>query len=89
MDCCERDFRNTKPYIMGSKELRLAICQHVVTGSLRGHITAYEDLNGKMNMKTRVIEKIISFLPYVKNETLYFKAQASVDEGESELIISG
>lgn len=45
------------------------------------------NLTGKLNIGTRKIIELVSFAPYVKKTTLYFKTQASVSE--SELTIRG
>lgn len=55
--------------------------------SIFGVMKLTSNLEGVMNVGVKKIKETISFMPYVENEVLYFKSQASVEE--SELIISG
>lgn len=46
-----------------------------------------KDLQGELNLRVKKVKEIVSFAPYVKEEILYFRTQAEVDEGKEELTI--
>lgn len=54
---------------------------------LISHLDPEKELQGNLNLRVKKIKEIISFAPYVKDEVLYFKTQATVDEGKEELTI--
>lgn len=54
---------------------------------LISQMNSEKDLQGELNLRVKKVKETISFAPYVKDEILYFRTQAEVDEDKEELTI--